>query len=296
MRVIHVGKFGQLNSNDDEGAITYSLRQLGHEVACINEGCGDLALSAEADFCLFHKWSGFDVIKRIKIPKVMYYFDLVSYPDPTLARRNLNRTEWMKRIIPLIQLGFCTDGTWVKEQGLDKLVWLPQGADQRVVGRGQPSPHNFDILFTGSRIKCGKQRLDFVGDMELRYGKRFHHVLDGVYGRNLADLIARARIVVAPYGPVAHCYWSNRVFTSLGFGAFLLHPCSGGLERCYEGGKEIVYYRDRDELFSLIDLFLDRAEDRKLISETGLERTLRDHTYLQRCQELVTTVKRRLGI
>lgn len=235
----------------------------------------------------------------MKCPKVFWWFDLINFPDPTIARRCRARRLWMKTVLPHVDLGFVTDGTWQAGNGGGKLIWLPQGADGRIVGRGfstrPPALTPVPILFTGIR-DGGIGRASFVDEMQARYGGDFRHVNSGVYRRALADLIASSEIVVAPDAPVSGRYWSNRVYNALGFGAFLLHPYCGGLASQYEDRREIVYYRSRGELHELIAYYRQRPEERRAIADAGLARTLREHTYEHRVASLIQTVRERLGV
>lgn len=273
--------------NDDEGAITHALTQLGHEVLCLPESRAQSAPAIDADLCLFVKWSDRETISRLSCPAVFWWFDLVAWHhDITLRSRSRARVEWMRSTLPLVALGFLSDGDYALRQP-GKLHWLPQGADERVAGRGVPRPGGPEILFTGISRAGGRERQSFVDDLRTRYGRRFEHVERGVYRESLRDLIASAKVVVAPDSPATDRYWSNRVWNALGFGAFLLHPRCERLTECYQDGREIVLYGSREELFRLIDFYLDRPDERAAISEAGLQRTLDEHTYRHRARRLI---------
>lgn len=305
LTVCYVAKHDS-GGNDDEGAITQAFLDLGHNVERLRESRGQVAHKLEGDFLLFHKWEDLPSIARIQIPKVCWYFDLVDWPDdPTVADRCKRRLEWMDNVIPLADLAFLTDGDRVEkcnESG--KLHWLPQGADLRVMGFGEADERccpicrkwwtgGVPILFTGNR-RGGKGRQDFVHDMEVKYGPDFLHIADGVHGRDMANLIASCRIVVAPDSPVTDRYWSNRVYNALGFGAFLIHPYCAKMTEQYDDHKEIVFYRSRGELHEAIRYYWGREEDRLRIAKAGLNKTLYKHTYAHRVAELVRIVRERL--
>ena len=318
MRIVYVANHDS-GGNDDEGAISFALERLGHEVVRIKERKGYDARRLKADLCLFHKWDDPEALRGISYPKAFWYFDLVDFPqDPTLTRRCSQRVEWMSRIIPCVDLGFCTDGDWVERwnsalhpsSGLipDKLVWLPQGADERVTGlytSDPDSPQSSRILFTGIGKGGGVQRESFIAEMRATYGDRFYHVSRGVHREELGRLIANSSIVVAPDSPVTDRYWSNRVYNALGFGAFLLHPWCGDLSANYrvipdEWGSdfecEAIAYGSRADLFEKIDKYLEMPTSRRRIASAGYERTIREHLYRHRCEQLVRTVKERLSI
>lgn len=295
MKILFVARHGQHNSSDDEGAIASALVSLGHEVTCLNESSGQYAPQYDADLLLFLKWLAPAVLAKMRCRKVFHYFDLVTCPDPTLRSRCRARQQWMREVLPHVDLGFLTDGDHVARDRSRKLVWLPQGADGRIVGRGCVRRPSEPILFTGIR-NGGQGRASFVDELQARYGKDFRQVSSGVYRRELADLIASSEIVVAPDAPVTDRYASNRVFTSLGFGAFLLHPRCAFLEPMYEDRKEVVYYGSREELHDLIAYFRARPDERRAIAEAGLARTIAEHTYAHRVAKLIATARERLGL
>lgn len=299
MRIAYIARHGQVNSNDDEGAIAYALRKLGHDVMLLSEGSGHAVYNLRPDLVLFHKWSDTNALRRLptRVKKVFWYFDLVEFPDSSLETRNSARRSWMESVTPVVDLGFCTDGDWVAKDSTGKLVWLPQGADERVIGPGRFADSNVlpSILFTGIGRAGGVGRGNFVQDMMDRYGGRFRQVARGVYGRRMADLISQFGIVVAPDAPITDRYWSNRVYLCLGFGAFLLHPKCVNLLHHYQDAVDIVYYSNRKELHSLIEHYSEQSEKRKIIANSGVLRTFKEHTYRHRCEILLSTVKDRLG-
>lgn len=295
MRILYVAKHDQKRSNDDEGAVADALAKLGHDVQRVREVAGHTAYKIDADFCLFHHWSDFVSMRKIRCPKVFWCFDLIDCPDPTLAKRCQERRDWIREATSLVDLGFCTDGDWVSGDNTRKLHWLTQGADQRFLGRAvsqrtiQPES---TLLFTGI-MRGGQQRQSFVSEMIARYGGRFNQYSGGKHGVELSGLIAGAKIVLAPDGPVTNRYWSNRVYLTLGYGGFLLHPFCNGLRQHYDD-TELAYYRSRPELHELIEYFLGRQDVASRLAAAGLARTVRDHTYVNRCAELVRIVKERL--
>lgn len=318
MKIIYVAAHAR-GMNDDEGAITYALRQLGHEVQPCREVIGRKALKLQpADLLLFHKWSDWDTVKKFECPKAFWYFDLVDWPsDPTLARRCQQRKEWMSHAIPLVDVGFCTDGDWVERwnsdrrrrdhrvgdefrggDGLDKLVTLRQGADERVVGRGKERrcdqcEHlvtDYDVLMVGIAKGGGQRRESFVRELRERYGDRFKHVEGGVYGRDLADLVARSKVVVCPDSPVTERYWSNRVYVMAGFGAVLFHPGEYLMPNNLPG---VIYYQGREDLFDKIDRTLPDLSYQEELRRRNLADSISNHLYRHRCEELVRIVKER---
>ncbi len=305
MRIIYVAKHDQTCSNDDEGAITDALTKLGHDVQRVRESQVRSAFRVEADVCLFHHCHDFASLLRVKCPKVFWYFDLIDHPDPTLAKRCEVRKQWIADATEISKVGFCTDGDWVAKDATGKLRWLMQGADQRYVGlhrKPMPSKDNehvlpdgrCKILYTGIE-RGGQGRQSFVNEMRDKYGANFHHYVSGKHGWVLAQTIAGASIVIAPDSPCTARYWSNRVYLTLGYGGFLLHPYCHGLTQHYSS-RQLAMYQDREHLHLMIDYYLERQDEALRVAADGLARTIKDHTYVNRCAELCSIVKEQLNI
>ena len=173
MKILFVARHNS-GDNDDEGAVAYALRKLGHEVLCIQEKkthreqastLQGMVATFKPDFCLFFKWDNYDEIRWIssKCPCVFWFFDLISNTDdPTLTGRMRMRRNWLDAIIPHCKLAFFTDGDEVAKDQTGKLRWLMQGADERVAGLGTPLPEPWPpILFTGM-IHHGQKRGEHV--------------------------------------------------------------------------------------------------------------------------------------
>ncbi len=292
MKVLYIAKHNS-GGNDDEGAIAHALRQLGCEVVYIYEG--DILLGTYgADFILFHHWRGCEAIRDVKIPKVFWCFDLIDWHDATISHRCANRREWVARATDVCDVGFMTDGDWVARDRTGKLHWLPQGFDERIQPLAVLPPPEVDILFTGIE-NGGVGRQSFVREMRERYRDKFTHVPKGCYGQSLSELIARAKIVVAPDAPITDRYWSNRVYNVLGRGGFLLHPYTNGLVTQY-GPAELAMYQDRSDLHLKIEFFLKASQEtaRHRYGAKGRMATLRNHTYKDRCKTLLSMVKEKM--
>jgi hypothetical protein len=311
MRILYIAKHNS-GDNDDEGAIAFALRELGHDVLCVQEKEAAVWMSNHSipvGLILFHKWPeigrfGLRVFGKSMYrvaPKAFWYFDLVHSDDPTLVPRAVHRTVWMNVVVPTCTVGFCTDGDWVKKDRHNRLVHLMQGADERCVGFGDMagSPEHTPILFTGM-VRHGRDRERHIAELRARYGTKLCVLGDAgpkmrMHGRKLADLFSRTSIVLAPNGPQTDNYWSNRIYLSLGFGAFLLHPKCEKLRSHYTPGVEFIEYEGNADCQDKIDYWLGQPWERRLeIAKRGYERTVREHLYRHRCEQLIRTVEERL--
>jgi len=294
MRIIHVARHGG-HDNDDEGAISYALEQLGHSVVRLSESCSlEDVDSLDADFILCHKWENLPLVSKTRHPVACWYFDLLFGDGDPRLRMHLRRA-WAGPMASVCTLMCCTDGDWVSQDRTGKLRVLRQGADERKIGPGTSGRVRHKMVFTG--VILGLRRRQFVKEVSGRYplhvvGGRGYY--DRVHGRDLADLLATYDIAVAPDSPVTDRYWSNRVYLTLGFGGFLLHPYAADLTKDYEPGSELVMYRNMDEFFELADYYLEHEDERRRIANAGYARTVSNHLYRHRCAELVKMMEERL--
>jgi hypothetical protein len=308
MKILYVAKHdGQ--DNDDEGAISYAMRVLGHTVYEVPEKSAASWMSChsvDVDLVLFHKWPElerqgprlFPNTRYRDAPRVFWYFDLVDSKDPTLMARAAYRVRWMNTITPLCLLGFCTDGDWVKRDRTGKLRLNMQGADERYAGIGNQQTNLYHpILFTGM-VRHGQDREFHIKELKELYGEAFCVFGDAgprqrLHGHALRDLLCSADVVLAPDGPQSDLYWSNRVYLTLGFGGFLLHPWCDGLTQQYTPGRELIMYEDHTQCRNLIDHYRDpdNAAERKKIALAGHQKTLSQHLYRHRVSQLLATVK-----
>jgi spore maturation protein CgeB len=82
----------------------------------------------------------------------------------------------------------------------------------------------------------------------------------------------------------------GRNFEIPGCGGFLLTGHADNLEQYYEIGTEIVCFHSTRDLIQKARYYLAHEEERAQIAEAGYQRTLRDHTYEQRFNEILSII------
>jgi len=78
----------------------------------------------------------------------------------------------------------------------------------------------------------------------------------------------------------------GRNFEVPGCGGFLLAGNVEDLESYYEIGKEVVCFDDNKDLIEKIKYYLAHGDERAAIAQRGYERTIRDHTYARRFEDI----------
>ncbi|MCC7202943.1 MAG: glycosyltransferase [Nitrospirae bacterium] len=86
---------------------------------------------------------------------------------------------------------------------------------------------------------------------------------------------------------------NQRVFDVPACGAFLLTDDQDALRDLFDTGKEVITYKDKEEIPDLLKFYLKNPQERMRIAERGRERVVREHTYVHRIKMLTDSMKRR---
>jgi spore maturation protein CgeB len=117
-----------------------------------------------------------------------------------------------------------------------------------------------------------------------------------VWGMDMYRALARSRITLNRHIDVAESNANNmRLYEATGVGAMLLTDRKDNLHEIFEIGREVIAYSSKEEAAELVRYYLDHPEEAALIARSGQIRTLREHTYAQRMQELVPILVRNIG-
>jgi hypothetical protein len=115
------------------------------------------------------------------------------------------------------------------------------------------------------------------------------------WGVDMYQLLFNSKIAINHHIGMAKSYANNmRLFEATGVGTLLVTDWKKNLHEMFEPGKEVVSYRTPEECVEKIQYYLEHEDERAEIARAGQQRTLRDHTYYQRMQELVDIVERHL--
>ncbi len=117
-----------------------------------------------------------------------------------------------------------------------------------------------------------------------------------VWGLDMYRALARSRLTLNRHINVAENYANNmRLFEATGVGALLITDRKDNLGELFEVGKEVVAYSSPEEAAELIRYYITHPDEASEIARAGQARTLRDHTYLRRMEELVPVLEQYLA-
>lgn len=116
-----------------------------------------------------------------------------------------------------------------------------------------------------------------------------------VWGLDMYRTLARSRITLNRHIGVAENFANNmRLYEATGVGALLLTDRKDNLSNLFEIDREVIAYSNRDEAAEIIKYYSEHRDEAEKIASAGQARTLREHTYANRMQELVEILRRYL--
>jgi hypothetical protein len=117
-----------------------------------------------------------------------------------------------------------------------------------------------------------------------------------VWGLDMYRTLARSCITLNRHINVAENNANNmRLYEATGVGAMLLTDRKDNLHKLFDIDHEVVAYSSKEEAAEMVRYYLDHPDEMVRIAQAGQARTLREHTYGQRMQELVPILKRHMG-
>lgn len=112
------------------------------------------------------------------------------------------------------------------------------------------------------------------------------------WGAEMFRLLRASGISLNHHIDVAEeCAGNVRLFEATGCGSMLLTDFKANLHEMFEPGREVVAYRTPEECVELIDYYMNHDDQREAIARAGQQRTIRDHTFYHRMQELSSLVQ-----
>ena len=106
-------------------------------------------------------------------------------------------------------------------------------------------------------------------------------------GLEMFEILLRTKISFNRHINVAENYANNmRLYEATGMGSLLLTDKKDNLENLFEIDKEIITYTSKEEALEKYEFFIRNPIEASKIAHAGQTRTLKEHTYEIRMQEL----------
>lgn len=188
--------------------------------------------------------------------------------------------------------------------------YQPLAFDERVLNGSSLPERQYPVTFVGGISNAHGQGnavieriahvipIDFWGygaeslpaDSAIR--KRHH---GEVWGLDMFSILRRSQITLNRHVDAAENYANNmRLFEATGCGSLLITDYKDNLDELFKIGKEVVAYRSAEECAALVHYYSQHPIDAQSIAKAGQQRTLRDHTYLNRMEQTAEIFERLL--
>lgn len=126
-----------------------------------------------------------------------------------------------------------------------------------------------------------------------RYPNKCH---SGVFGVKMYELLSRSKLTFNKHSaPAAGTVDNIRLFQATGVGACLLTDSGSNIHQLFDTDSEIVVYRSVEECVEKAEYLLSHDSVRKSIAQAGQRRTLKDHSFRQRCRQIDEILQNALG-
>ncbi|HEU4931214.1 MAG TPA: glycosyltransferase, partial [Pyrinomonadaceae bacterium] len=188
---------------------------------------------------------------------------------------------------------------------------LRLGFEETILKRLEPQPQNAELAFIGSVGQDHKQRLALLEELCRKVPVSFWgaganslppesplrgRVNPPLWGYDMYRQLQRSKIALNIHIDMAEQYAANmRLYEATGVGTMLLTDWKTNLHELFEIGKEVVAYRSTEECVELVNYYLAHDSEREAIAKAGQQRTLSEHSYYHRMQELTEILDRYLA-
>lgn len=176
---------------------------------------------------------------------------------------------------------------------------LDAGIDVRVWGDGWPAgragQEEMIRIFSTSRVNLSLSNASVGVGPPITWRMRARHYVSRALdyapgGRAFKDALRRRRLArAAPAPPPKVDYFDQikgRDFEVPGCGGFLLTGRAENFGDYYRVGEEAACYESPEDLLEKVRYYLQHDEERQAIARRGYERTLREHTYVHRFDDI----------
>jgi len=187
-----------------------------------------------------------------------------------------------------------------KKMGIDS-YYSKLAFDARILEGMLPVERDLPIVFIGNITSAHKNRVKLLEYLcqktEIQIWGSLHnlHKSSPIYGRyngeawgiDMYRILLRAKIAINIHIDLSENYANNmRLFEATGCGAMLLTDDKDNISDLFELNKEIVTYSTPEDCAIKIQKYLQRNDEREAIAKSGQMRTLCEHTYRKRTEEL----------
>ena len=176
------------------------------------------------------------------------------------------------------------------------------GFEPKVLSCLRSKQSKFDVTFVGSLHSVHSTRAVFLTSMCARFpqmkvwGPGIKHLpasspiracyMGEAWGGQMYEILCSSKVTLNHHGDIPPYANNMRLFEATGVGSLLVTDWKKNLNEMFKEGEEVVAYRSPEECAELVRYYLEHDNERETTAQAGQSRTLREHTYYQRMQEL----------
>jgi spore maturation protein CgeB len=200
---------------------------------------------------------------------------------------------------------------YFQERGI-RAEYLPLAFDERVLSSVSKQYASYNVTFVGGfspQHHWGTEVFEHLArHVEVEfwgYGTEMlpkesiiRQICHGeLWGKDMYSVLSRSRVTLNRHIDLAgSCANNMRLYEATGVGACLVTDLKDNLHVMFDLDKEVVPYTCGEDCVEKVNYLLEHDEERKEIAKAGQQRTLREHTYLQRMNELAEVLQKHLSI
>lgn len=153
------------------------------------------------------------------------------------------------------------------------------------------------IKISGIKINSTKlKKVESISEFTkyYKYSKEIKKAYLGPkYGIDMYKALANSKITFDIQGEIGGNYAATmRLFEATGVGTLLIEENKKNIPDIFLPDKEIITFDNYEEALDKILYFIEHQDEALEISKAGQQRTLKDHTYFNRAQELLKEINK----
>lgn len=115
---------------------------------------------------------------------------------------------------------------------------------------------------------------------------------DALFGLDMFQKLRESKVILNIHIDISPESASNmRLFEATGVGSCLLTDWKANLPDLFDSDREVVTYRSDEECLEKVRYLLDHENERQAIAAAGQQRTLRDHSFVRRAEQLSELIR-----
>ena len=236
--------------------------------------------------------------KIINIPIYWWYFDS--------ANADSKRASLVNSIAKNVTIFFNRDKVNFEKYKKNNInpVWLDQAVPNILKIYNNNQNYDYDVGFFGSMSAVHNTRSNFLKKIDEKFNlviyskdkknfekKGFKNVKNNVVKNKIPKLVSKIKIVLvlnsSCSGPY---YWSDRIHIMIGSGAFCITQNIQGIEKTYSPNKHHILFENENDIFDLINKWVDKDSEREKIRQDGYQHAIKNHSYNSRVKEFLKQI------